>query len=237
MTPNSLWELKVDVNGYKNKDFTNKELVTQACKGRSFEVIENKYGSTNSGRVKVRLLEDGYICWLNIKDIESNLKSKQTWKPSLISKAEIQSQLPKILKWIERASHNKNKYLWGGTLGPDFDCSGLIQTAFALKGIWLPRDSYQQEQFCEKINFKPNDYEEVMPGDLLFFGSKAKCTHVGIYKAKGLYWHSSGPINGRNGIGIDQLQPTNENPISSFYQSKLRSIGRVVCCHDGRTLP
>ena len=74
-------------------------------------------------------------------------------------------------------------------------------------------------------------------GDLVFFGSKAKCTHVGIYKGNGLYWHSSGPIKGRNGIGIDELQPKGENVISAYYLSKLRSIGRVESSHDGSILP
>ena len=42
----------------------------------------------------------------------------------------IQKKIPLILDWIKDQSKLKNKYLWGGTLGPNFDCSGLIQTAF-----------------------------------------------------------------------------------------------------------
>ena len=71
----------------------------------------------------------------------------------------------------------------------------------------------------------------------IFFGNNKKCSHVGLYKGKKVYWHSSGKENGRNGIGIDELQPTNKNRISTFYSSRLRSIGRVESCHNGNTLP
>ena len=64
-------------------------------------------------------------------------------------------------------------------------------------------------------------------GDILFFGNKNKCDHVGIYKGDGLYYHSSGIDYGRNGIGIDTLKDTNDK-ISLHYQSKLISAGRIV---------
>ena len=64
-------------------------------------------------------------------------------------------------------------------------------------------------------------------GDLLFFGNKIKCDHVGIYKGDGFYYHSSGIDYGRNGIGIDTLKDTNDK-ISLHYQSKLISAGRII---------
>ena len=65
-----------------------------------------------------------------------------------------------------------NHYLWCLTLAPNYDCSGLIQAAFATFGIWLPRDYYQQEDFGQKIN-----REELLPGDLIFLGDK-RVNHV-----------------------------------------------------------
>ena len=238
MIPDSSWELKVDVNGYKSLD--NSELVTQAISGRKFQVIDQAQISESIGnfkRLKVRLLEDGYICWFDLKDIEGKAISIDSWKPSLLTKEQIQNRLPNVLNWVEKASMIQNSYLWGGTAGPNFDCSGLIQTSFASEQIWLPRDAYQQEDFCNKIIFNKDSFKELLPGDLLFFGTQEKCTHVGLYKGNKLYWHSSGNVNGRNGIGIDELQPANKNNISYFYRSKLRSIGRVESCHDGTTLP
>ena len=132
-----------------------------------------------------------------------------------------------ILNWIKDQSKLKNKYLWGGTLGPNFDCSGLIQTAFLNHEIYIPRDSYQIKSFCKHLfNFTENNYL-LKKGDILFFGNNKKCDHVGIYKGDGLYYHSSGRDFGRNGIGLDTLKQTN-NKTSLYYQSKLISAGRVV---------
>ena len=111
----------------------------------------------------------------------------ETWKPIFFDLDEIHNKVPNILRWIEERSKAPNNYLWGGTLGPNFDCSGLIQTAFALEGIWLPRDAYQQERFCTKVKFNCQNYKDIIPGDLLFFGDLNKCSHVAIYKGKGLY--------------------------------------------------
>jgi cell wall-associated NlpC family hydrolase len=55
------------------------------------------------------------------------------------------------------------------------DCSGLVQTTFAARGINLPRDSAQQAGCGENISL-----EAIRPGDLLFFsGESGKgITHV-----------------------------------------------------------
>jgi cell wall-associated NlpC family hydrolase len=112
-------------------------------------------------------------------------------------------------------------------LGPNFDCSGLIQTAFLNHEIYIPRDSYQIKSFCRHLfNFKETN-KSLKKGDILFFGNKNKCDHVGIYKGDGFYYHSSGKDYGRNGIGIDTLKDTNDK-ISLHYQSKLISAGRVI---------
>ena len=120
-----------------------------------------------------------------------------------------------------------NKYRWGGTLGPDFDCSGLIQTAFMNQKIYIPRDSYQIKSFCKHLfNFTESKYS-LKKGDILFFGNKKKCDHVGIYLGNGIYYHSSGKDYGRNGIGFDTLKETNDK-ISLYYQSKILSAGRIT---------
>ncbi len=234
LNPGDLWVLQTSVKGYQNNK--SNELATEVIAGRNFAIInKSKHHSylIDDARIQVRLLEDGYICWFELKDIVGQIKKCNGWKPKAIRRKTILKKLPKILKWIEQTSQSPNHYLWGGTIGPNFDCSGLIQTAFYLEDIWLPRDAYQQERFCRGVDFNKETLEGIIPGDLIFFGDKKKCSHVAIYKGEGTYWHSSGKTNGRDGIGLDSLKPINNNDISSYYLSILRGAGRVESCHDG----
>jgi cell wall-associated NlpC family hydrolase len=70
-------------------------------------------------------------------------------------------------------------YVWGGEApGVGFDCSGLVQAAYAAAGIALPRTA--QEQYDATAKLGPGDVLE--PGDLVFFGtSVSDIEHVGIY--------------------------------------------------------
>jgi cell wall-associated NlpC family hydrolase len=68
-------------------------------------------------------------------------------------------------------------YVWGGDGPGGFDCSGLVQAAYAAAGIQLPRTA--QEQF-DAGPLVP-DGQQLEPGDLVFFGTGASdVTHVGI---------------------------------------------------------
>lgn len=157
--------------------------------------------------------------------------------PSLLNTSSIQDRLPSVLRWLRQAEKVPNTYLWGGTIGPDLDCSGLVQTAFASQNIWLPRDAYQQERFCSPVAVQPGHHQLLRPGDLLFFGTARRCTHVAIHLQNGHYLHSSGKEHGRNGIGMDSIHPSDQHPVASHYRSELRGAGRVERCHDGSTLP
>ena len=235
----SLWKLRIDIDGFKNE--YSEELVTQARIGRAFQLLD--YGKNNFknmkiiDRVKVRLLEDDYICWFKFSELVNNASKIEAWNSELFSQQKIMTKIPNILAWASAAKEISNKYLWGGTIGPDFDCSGLVQSAFASFGIWIPRDAYQQEKFCKNISMDFDSiFDKLLPGDLIFFGSADKCTHVGLHIVDGFYIHSSGLSNGHNGIAIDCLLPPNLGVVSSFYRSKFRSVGRVISCYRSRTL-
>ena len=235
----SLWKLRINIDGFKSEN--SDELVTQASIGRSFELIEclrsNFKDKEIIDRVKVRLLEDDYICWFRFSELIHKASKIETWQSEFFTEEKIISKIPRILSWTKAAKKINNEYLWGGTIGPNFDCSGLVQSAFASSGIWIPRDAYQQEKFCKNLGF---DFQtlggRLLPGDLLFFGSDEKCTHVGLHIENGFYIHSSGVSNGHNGIEIDELFPQESGNIASFYRSQFRSAGRVISSYQSRKL-
>ena len=229
----SCWTLSADVQGYARSHGSG--LATQACAGRGFRVLSNPHPSAS--RVRTALIEDGYPCWIAIDDLNNEAVARSNWSPRLLDAASIQERLPLVLHWLNNAAQVPNTYLWGGTIGPDLDCSGLVQTAFASQSIWLPRDAYQQERFCSPVAVRPGNDQLLRPGDLLFFGTAQRCTHVAIHLGQGRYMHSSGQEHGRNGIGIDSIHPSDQHPVACHYRSELRGAGRVTRCHDGTTLP
>lgn len=76
-------------------------------------------------------------------------------------------------------------YLWGGTGPGAFDCSGLVQWAYAQAGIALPRVAAAQYGAGPHVPLAA-----LAPGDLLFWATDitnpATIHHVGMYLGNGL---------------------------------------------------
>jgi cell wall-associated NlpC family hydrolase len=73
-------------------------------------------------------------------------------------------------------------YRWGGTGDGGFDCSGLVQAAYAAAGVHLPRVAQDQFDAGPAVP----DQTTVIPGDLVFFGASAgSVDHVGLYVGGG----------------------------------------------------
>ena len=70
-------------------------------------------------------------------------------------------------------------YVWGGeSAGVGFDCSGLVQAAYRVAGVALPRVAQDQYDATPKLAAQ----EPLAPGDLVFFGAgPGAVDHVGIY--------------------------------------------------------
>ena len=205
-------------------------LATQAAGGRHLRVCRQHLDpSHNRKAIPVQLCEDDYPGWLAIADLDRIELATTPYRSQFLGEADIQSKLSAVIAFTYEAMNRLNYYLWGGTVGPNYDCSGLMQAAFASQGIWLPRDAYQQEAFTQRI---PLDKNKLMlscleVGDLIFFGTPNKATHVGLYLGEGRYIHSSGPEKGRNGIGIDVISDRGDIVGQGYYQ-QLRGAGRVV---------
>ena len=224
------WQLQTKVQGFQNE--LGYDLVTEIFKNRKFRLVEKDLFLKNwkfKSRILVQLFEDGYLCWINIDNLVCQkwlgLDNPET--TDIYDEFYIQSKIPYILDWINDQAKVSNKYLWGGTCGPDFDCSGLIQSAYLSQNIFLPRDSYQMRNFCKNILYSLDEINSLKMGDILFFGSRTKCNHVGIYIQNGYYYHSSGKDTGRDGIGIDRIIKP-DNSISCYYLSKFIAAGRVI---------
>lgn len=231
LTAGSSWQLLAPLDLYSRP--SGRGLATQAAAGRHLRIE----AAGGPGRLRVRLLDDGYPGWADAEGLVG--LARRAGPPVLLrlQRHQIEARLPLVLEralsWLQRP----NTYLWGGTLGPDLDCSGLVQSAYASTGIWLPRDAYLQERFCRPVAVRVGQFQLLEPGDLIFFGTPQRCSHVGLHVGNGRFLHSSGQEYGRNGMGIDDLHPSNRDPIARHYQAELRGAGRVMHCHDGSPLP
>jgi hypothetical protein len=233
LSPGAWLRLEAPLNGWSRP--RGEGLATQVGIGRHLRVVE--VDPDGGSRLRVRLWEDGYPCWLEAEELRRH--GQPALPPPLprLGREAIRARLGRVLAFGEAAGSRANVYLWGGTLGPDYDCSGLVQAAYAAAGIWLPRDAYLQERFCRPVAVHPGQTSLLARGDLLFFGTARRCTHVGLHLGNGRYLHSSGQAHGRNGIGQDDLNPRNEDPVAAHYRGELRGAGRVMHSHDGSPLP
>jgi cell wall-associated NlpC family hydrolase len=101
-------------------------------------------------------------------------------------------------------------YVWGGT-GPcqmGFDCSGLVQAAWASAGVAIPRTSYDQWAGLPHVSLSA-----IEPGDLLIYDGEG---HVAIYVGGGYMIDAP-----QTGMNVEKI------PMStSWYASNLDGVVR-----------
>jgi cell wall-associated NlpC family hydrolase len=98
-------------------------------------------------------------------------------------------------------------YVYGATGPSSFDCSGLVQAAWASAGVSIPRTTYAQVAALPAVSTS-----NLQPGDLLFFDGDG---HVGIYVGGG--YLIDAPQTGSN---VEKVA------LSGWYRSNLDSAAR-----------
>ena len=108
-------------------------------------------------------------------------------------------------------------YVWGGAAPGGFDCSGLVQWAYAQVGINLPRTAQGQYDTAAPIAAS-----QLQPGDLLFYAQtypdpSSTITHVGIYVGNGQM------INAPTDGDVVRVMPA----FAGFWGAHFAGAGRV----------
>lgn len=99
-------------------------------------------------------------------------------------------------------------YVWGGETPGGFDCSGLMQWAYARAGVSLPRQSKSQATVGRSVS-----RSDIQPGDLLFYNYGKGVSHVAM------------AIGG--GRLIEAPQPGSRVSTRALYTRNLAAIRRV----------
>lgn len=102
-------------------------------------------------------------------------------------------------------------YTWGGTTPLGFDCSGLMTRIFSEHGVTLKRNSYKQAFQDQQL--VPVKFEELQPGDLLFFGTEDKIDHEAMWIGDGTVLQST-----RHNVPGVQITPFDSPFLKPFFR-------------------
>jgi cell wall-associated NlpC family hydrolase len=139
---------------------------------------------------------------------------------------EMRARFPRTADAVARTAleyFEGTPYEWGGITPWGADCSGFVQSCFALHGVALPRDARQQVEMGEAAGTSLASFRAA---DLLFFSERAdgRITHVGIALGGMRMVHLA---LGRGGYAVERLDDGGDAYVVELVR-RFRCARRVI---------
>lgn len=134
----------------------------------------------------------------------ARLSPEETLKSGdIVTEADLGARFPTTAVAITRSAQEffqGTPYLWGGITPWGADCSGFVQSIYALHGVKLPRDAWQQLETGRDAG----TLDDLETADLAFFTDRddRRATHVAIALGENRLVHLA---LGRGGFATENL--------------------------------
>ena len=132
-------------------------------------------------------------------------------------------------KVVNKAKEQLGKpYVWGASGPGSFDCGGLVKYVYKQAvNIELPMGTFNQETYGKEASLG-----SLLPGDLLFYGTRGNTYHVGIYIGSNQMIHAPQPGQNVTTVDIKYFYPSFARRLLSdapvLKQMEFTEIGRTV---------
>ena len=216
----------IDFIHWQNSD----RLICKVLNGKVFETenMQNPISDVTLGCILQKAEQLPNITKITFPDGRTGFVPTSEWNDFNTFKNTV---LPKQKVVISLAKQLTGRaYLWGGTTANMMDCSGFVKTVYFMNGLILARDASLQALHGQTIDVSDN-FKNLHPGDLLFFGrkangsAKARVTHVGISLGGTTYIHESGMVK------QNSFDPTS-NIYSEYRKNSLLLAKRIINVKD-----
>jgi hypothetical protein len=186
-----------------NKVIKNDDSIYVLTKGEPVIIKESKDSNI------VIISDDEAEFVVNNSDIRIARSDKN------VSRSLISRKTKSLNKIISAAYELLGKpYVYGDEGSKGYDCSGFVYSIYLNQlGIKLPRSSSAQAKVGTKV-----ERSQLIPGDLLFFGSGKNISHVGLYIGDGKMIHAS---TGKMQVKIDSVD-------TGYYKNRLITAKRII---------
>ncbi|GLU47757.1 C40 family peptidase [Nocardiopsis ansamitocini] len=199
----------------RGASFIEVSVVTMLAAGIITAVLQSPVGATFHDNVREMVcLVDGPECegetWTEIERPEEPEEYEFNFAGYYGGEVLGSGEARVAIEWA--LSKQGLPYVWGGTGPNGYDCSGLVQGAWAAAGVQIPRTTWPQHAALPAVS-----KAELLPGDLIFFQTipGPPPTHVGMYIGEGKMVHAGNPVNVAQVLG---------NP---YWESRWVGAGRV----------